>query len=78
MDTTQVTERLVDAKTIASEILNISKRGFWRLRSAGKIGPMPVKVGGSLRWRLSEILRWVEWDCCDAVEFKARLEAEQC
>jgi predicted DNA-binding transcriptional regulator AlpA len=76
MKNTRAAERLVDAKTIALEMLGISKRGFWRLRAQGKIGPKPVKVGGSLRWRLSEIVRWIQWDCCDASEYQARLEAE--
>lgn len=78
MSTTETTERLVDATTIASDMLGISKWGFWRLRAQGKIGPKPVRLGGCLRWKLSEILRWIEWDCCDMAEFQARLEAEKC
>ncbi len=78
MTNTQTKERLVDARTIAVELLGISKRSFWRLRAQGKIGPKPVKVGGSLRWRLSSILKWIEWDCCDAAEFQAREEQAKC
>lgn len=78
MSSDVTTEKLVDAKTIAKEILSISKRGFWRLRAQGKIGPKPVRVGGSLRWKLSEVLQWIEWNCCDMAEFQARREAEQC
>ncbi len=77
MTNTETKERLVDARAI-SEILGISKRGFWRLRAQGKIGPKPVKVGGSLRWRLSSILKWIERDCCDAAEFEAGRETEEC
>jgi predicted DNA-binding transcriptional regulator AlpA len=72
MSNTETIERLVDAKTIAKEILGISKRGFWRLRAQGKIGPKPVRVGGSLRWKLSEIMQWLDWNCCDMSEFQAR------
>ena len=70
-------EKLVSAGTIAKEILGISKRSFWRLRSQGKIGPKEIRVGSSLRWRLSSILKWIEWDCCDASEFRAKVEAEK-
>jgi predicted DNA-binding transcriptional regulator AlpA len=68
-------EKLVDAETI-SEMLHISKRGFWRLKSQAKVGPKPLKVGGALRWRLSEILRWIEWNCCDQKEFISRMETQ--
>lgn len=67
--------RLVDAKTI-SEMLSISKRGFWRLRAQGKIGPKAIKVGCSLRWELSAVLKWIDWGCCDKAEFEAREGAE--
>ncbi len=74
MTDSKTTEKLVSAGTIAKEFLGISKRSFWRLRSQGKIGPKVIKVGGSLRWKLSSVLRWIEWDCCDEAEFQARLE----
>ena len=68
----QQTEKLVSAGIIAKEILGISKRSFWRLKAQGKIGPKAIKVGGSLRWKLSSVLRWIELDCCNAAEFQAR------
>ena len=71
------TEKLVDAKII-SEMLGISKRGFWRLRSQRKLGPKCIKVGGALRWKLSSVLKWIDWDCCDAAEFQAREEQMKC
>ena len=71
-------EKLVSASTIAKEFLGISKRSFWRLRAQGKIGPKEIKVGGSLRFKLSSILKWIEWDCCSRKEFIARMEAEKC
>ena len=74
----QTTEKLVSAGTIAKEFLGISKRSFWRLRAQGKIGPKEIKVGGSLRFKLSSVLKWIEWDCCSRQEFEARRESEQC
>lgn len=66
----------VDARTIASEILGISRLKFWLLCVRGRIGPKPERVNGSVRWKLSSIVRWIEWDCCDSAEFRAREHAE--
>ena len=77
MSSDVTTEKLVDAKTI-SQMLDISKRSFWRYRAQGKIGPKEIKIGGNLRWKLSAILKWIEWGCCDAADFQKRLEAEKC
>ena len=67
---------LVDAKTIASEILGISRMSFWLLRVRGRVGPKPIRIDGTLRWELSSILRWIEWNCCDMAEFQAREKKE--
>jgi len=63
---------LVDAKAFASEILGVSRMRFRLMRARGRIGPRPIKVNGNLRWELSSILRWIEWNCCKTGEFKAR------
>ncbi len=73
MTTTQVTEKLLTAKAVG-EMLSLSKRQIFRMKSAALICPC-VKVGrGSIRWRESHILQWIEWGCCDAATFKARRE----
>lgn len=53
------------------ELLQVSERSVWRLRSAGKL-PRPVRVGGSIRWRKGEIRRWVEAGCPSLKEWDAR------
>jgi len=55
--------------------LLLSLVSWFRLSSAGRI-PAPVKIGGSVRWRLSDIQRWLEWDCPSRKEFNSRMEAE--
>lgn len=45
-----------------SKMLRISKRTLWRLLSAGRL-PRPVRFGGSVRWRLSDVKSWIEHGC---------------
>lgn len=74
---TQTEEKMLTAQAIA-EKLSLSKRAIFRLRSAGLICS-PVKVGaGAIRWRQSDIEKWIAMGCCSQSEFIARKEAEQC
>jgi excisionase family DNA binding protein len=45
-----------------AEALGISTRQVWRLRSKGDI-PEPLNIGRSVRWRRSDVLRWIEAGC---------------
>jgi prophage regulatory protein len=54
---------LINADDVAG-MLKISKTTLWRLRSSGRV-PRPVRIGGSVRWRLSEISGWIEEGCAD-------------
>lgn len=73
----QKTERLLTAQTVA-EKLSLSKRAVFRMKSAGLICPC-IKVGaGAIRWRQSDIEKWIEWGCVNQKEFRAGKEAEQC
>ena len=60
--------QLINAKELAGKLL-LSARTVWRLRSAGKL-PRPVCVGGSIRWRLIDINRWLDMDCPDQRTFE--------
>jgi predicted DNA-binding transcriptional regulator AlpA len=62
--------RLVDFKAVA-KMLSLSPRTVWRYRSAGRL-PKPVTISGSVRWRLADIDRWIEWGCPSQREFEAR------
>ena len=76
MTQTQVTEKLLTAQAVGAK-LSLSKRAVFRMRSAGLICA-PLKCGqGAIRWRLSDIEKWIAWGCCDQKEFQARLEAEK-
>jgi excisionase family DNA binding protein len=52
---------LVTAVELA-RLLKISTRTLWRQLSAGKI-PKPVRFGGTVRWRLEEIHKWITDGC---------------
>jgi predicted DNA-binding transcriptional regulator AlpA len=45
-----------------AELLSISVRSVWRLQSAHRI-PEPMRLAGSVRWRLSDIQKWVDAGC---------------
>lgn len=45
-----------------AELLNISERTLYRLKSRGSL-PAPIQLGGSVRWRRTEILEWVADGC---------------
>ena len=63
--------QLLSAKALA-KMLSTSVRSVWRYRSSQAL-PKPVSVGGSIRWKLSDIILFL--DCnCDMQEFEARKE----
>ena len=75
MANNQATEKLLTAQAVGTK-LSLSKRAVFRMRSAGLICP-PVKVGqGAIRWRQSDIEKWISLGCCGQKEFTARKEAK--
>lgn len=52
---------LIPADQLA-KLLQISTRTLWRLLSAGRL-PEPVRIGGSVRWRLDQVKQWIESGC---------------
>ena len=79
MSDTQITNQtcqLLSAKALA-KMLSLSARTVWRYRSSDQL-PRPVKVGGAIRWRHTDIEKWISMDCPDRKTFEARKGAEQC
>ena len=77
MKTQETTETLLTAQAVGAK-LSLSKRAVFRMRSAGLICS-PVKVGaGAIRWRQSDIEKWISWGCPSKSEFEARREADKC
>lgn len=45
-----------------AKMLQVSTRTLWRLLSSGQL-IQPIKLGGSTRWRLDEVRRWIDQGC---------------
>jgi prophage regulatory protein len=64
MKTEMVSQRrasLINAQELA-QMLSVSTRTLWRLLSKGEL-PTPVRLGGSVRWRLDEVRSWIDRGC---------------
>ena len=69
------TETLLTAKAVG-EMLSLSKRQIFRLKSSGKI-PAPVRIGGSVRWVGSEISAWIQAGTPDRERWQMIKEARK-
>ena len=68
--TEQNESQLINVRTVA-KMLATSVRSVWRYRSAGRL-PKSVNVGSSIRWRMSDIQLWIEWNLPSQQEFELR------
>lgn len=57
-----IASQLISANTFA-KMLEISKRTLQRLQSKGEL-PLPIRLGGSVRWRLDVVEAWIDNGCC--------------
>ncbi len=56
------------------QLTNQHERTVWRMHDSGKM-PKAVRPGGkSVRWRKSDILKWIELGCPNRAEFEAAKE----
>jgi predicted DNA-binding transcriptional regulator AlpA len=57
-------ERLRELLSAAesAEMAGVAKRSWWRYVSSGK-APAPVRLGGAVRWRRSELAEWIAAGC---------------
>ena len=71
----QTTEKLLTAQAVGA-MLSLSKRQIFRMRSASLI-VAPLKVGqGAVRWRQSDVERWISMGCPDRQTFETMRGAE--
>lgn len=59
---------LTDVRGLAT-MINRSPRTIHRLNDSGKI-PKPLRILRGLLWRKSDILLWLEHDCCSRRQFE--------
>ncbi len=64
--------QLLTAKQLGL-MLALSTRQIFRLTAAGKL-PRPVRIGGAVRWKLSDIQRWQDLNCPDRAEYETRTQ----
>ena len=55
----------------AARLIGLSPASFYRLRSAGGFGPVPLRLGGRVVFKVSEITEWVSQNCPDARTWRA-------
>ncbi|MBL8820377.1 MAG: helix-turn-helix domain-containing protein [Planctomyces sp.] len=60
--TTQLTNQALMSARQVAELLNISTRTLWRLKSAGRL-PAAIRIGKSIRWRREDLNTWIEEGC---------------
>jgi prophage regulatory protein len=46
----------------SAEMTGVAKRSWWRYVSSGR-APAPVRLGGAVRWRRSELAEWIAAGC---------------
>jgi prophage regulatory protein len=61
-DTTTSAEPLLIPVEHVGAILNVSTRTVWRLLSTKRL-PEPIRIGGSVRWRLDQVRQWIAAGC---------------
>ena len=66
---------LIDSKTVAT-LLGRSERSICRDEEQGRL-PRPIMLGGSKRWRLSELRQWVGAGCPARDAWEARLDRSE-
>lgn len=72
MSIANISESLLNRASLA-ELLNLSKRQISRLKAQGKL-PKALKIGGSVRWKQTDIHKWLDLGCPCMKDFEARKE----
>lgn len=60
LDPEHLRELLTAAES--ADMAGVAKRSWWRYVSSGK-APAPVRLGGAVRWRRSELAEWIAAGC---------------
>jgi predicted DNA-binding transcriptional regulator AlpA len=68
------TNQLLTAKQLGL-LLALSKRQIFRLHSCGKL-PRSLRIGGSIRWKSSDISDWQDMNCPDRRAFEAQMKKD--
>ena len=69
--------RLVDAATVARQILGVSLSHFFSSRKRGRFGPQPVRLGRAVRFDCQEIEAWIAAGTPNAEQWKRIWQAQK-
>jgi predicted DNA-binding transcriptional regulator AlpA len=63
----------------AAKLCGLGERTFWRYAHNGT-APAPVKIGGSSRYRRSDLLEWISAGCprCDSQNSQSVEATDEC
>lgn len=56
-------DKLLNVEGVAN-LLGTSPRTVWRFRDSEKM-PQPIRLGGCIRWRISDLAAWIAAGCPD-------------
>jgi excisionase family DNA binding protein len=57
--TVETSDKLLLSAAEAASTLGISRSAFYSLLSSGRIGPVGIRLGRSVRWSIEEIKDWL-------------------
>lgn len=57
-ESVETSPKLIDKRELAT-LLGLSPTSVDRLRASGELGPLPLRVGGALRWNRDEVRQWM-------------------
>ncbi len=60
----------------AAALIGVSRAHLYALHSSGRLGPLPIQLGKSSRWRRDELESWVASDCPSRQQWQARRDAD--
>jgi len=52
-------DRLALPAAEAANLVGVSERHWWSMHATGRLGPMPIALGRSKRWRVDELRAWL-------------------
>ena len=69
------TAELLDAKD-AAHLLGLARSTFLSRCNTGEIAPAPIRIGGRVSWRRSELIDWLDAGCPARAIWAARRESQ--
>jgi len=47
----------------AAAMLSVSRSKLYAMHNSGRLGPLPIRLGGRSLWSTDQLSRWVEGGC---------------